>query len=188
VRQSQNLLSHSTKVHLGSTYRTILPWMAQDTQYWSFRYILGTVYSGNTEASEISPAHCQSSTPSIRYSWLLVVTRVVWRLKRTNGGRLDHVADGESLDRLVLGCASRAVGAADGLDVATTLLVTTLTRSQYLSHIQFAHKSYVPLDERFLTILNVYFGLVSGNFEDVGIGVGRGSAVGWSKLKRACGI
>lgn len=31
--------------------------MAQDTQYWSFRYILGTVYSGKTEASEISPAH-----------------------------------------------------------------------------------------------------------------------------------
>jgi len=44
--------------------------------------------------------------------------------KRTDGGRLDHVADGESLDRLVLGCASRAVGAADGLDVAATLLVT----------------------------------------------------------------
>jgi hypothetical protein len=38
------------------TYRTILPWMAQETQYWSFRYILGTVYSGKTEASEMSPA------------------------------------------------------------------------------------------------------------------------------------
>lgn len=37
------------------TYRTILPWMAQETQYCSLRYILGTVYSGNTEASEISP-------------------------------------------------------------------------------------------------------------------------------------
>jgi hypothetical protein len=44
--------------------------------------------------------------------------------RRTDGGRLDHVTDGESLDRLILGCASRAVGAADGLDVATTLLVT----------------------------------------------------------------
>ena len=44
--------------------------------------------------------------------------------RRTDGGRLDHVADGESLDCLVLGCASRAVGAADGLDVAATLLVT----------------------------------------------------------------
>lgn len=37
------------------TYRTILPWMAQETQYCSLRYILGTVYSGNTDASEISP-------------------------------------------------------------------------------------------------------------------------------------
>lgn len=46
------------------------------------------------------------------------------RGERTDSSRLDHVADGESLDRLVLGSASRAVGAADGLDVATTLLVT----------------------------------------------------------------
>ena len=38
-----------------STYRTILPWMAQETQYCSLRYILGTVYSEKTEASEISP-------------------------------------------------------------------------------------------------------------------------------------
>jgi hypothetical protein len=37
-------------------YRTILPWMAHETQYWSFRYILGTVYSEKTDASEISPA------------------------------------------------------------------------------------------------------------------------------------
>jgi len=39
-----------------TTYRTILPWMAQETQYCSFRYILGTVYSEKTEASEMSPA------------------------------------------------------------------------------------------------------------------------------------
>lgn len=38
-----------------TTYRTILPWIAQETQYCSFRYILGTVYSWKTEASEISP-------------------------------------------------------------------------------------------------------------------------------------
>lgn len=38
------------------SYRTILPWMAQETQYCNLRYILGTVYSGNTDASEISPA------------------------------------------------------------------------------------------------------------------------------------
>lgn len=45
--------------------------------------------------------------------------------RRTDGGGLDHVPDCESLDRLVLGSASRAVGAADGLDVATTLLVAS---------------------------------------------------------------
>ena len=37
---------------------------------------------------------------------------------RTDRRRLDHVADGEALDGLVLGGASRAVGAPDGLDVA----------------------------------------------------------------------
>ena len=52
----------------------------------------------------------------------------------TDGGRLDHVADGESLDCLVLGCASRAVGAADGLDVAAALLVTTVGRA-LLDHV-----------------------------------------------------
>lgn len=54
--------------------------------------------------------------------------------RRTDGSRLDHVADGESLDRLVLGRASRAVGAADGLDVAATLLVTAVGRS-LLDHV-----------------------------------------------------
>lgn len=39
----------------GRPNRTILPWMAQETQYCSFRYILGTAYSGNTDASEMSP-------------------------------------------------------------------------------------------------------------------------------------
>lgn len=45
------------------TYRTILPWIAQETQYWSLRYILGTEYSAKTEASEMSPVciSCQST-------------------------------------------------------------------------------------------------------------------------------
>ena len=47
----------------------------------------------------------------------------------TDGGGLDHVADGESLDRLVLGSASRAVAAADGLDVAAALLVAAVVLS-----------------------------------------------------------
>ena len=41
----------------------------------------------------------------------------------TDGSRLNHVADGEALDRLILGSASRAVAAADGLGVAAALLV-----------------------------------------------------------------
>jgi hypothetical protein len=46
-------------------------------------------------------------------------------MKRTDRGRLDHVADSESLDGLVLGGASRAVGATDGLDVTATGLVAS---------------------------------------------------------------
>jgi len=43
-----------------------------------------------------------------------------------NGGGLNHVPDGESLNRFILWCASRAVGTADGLDVAATLLVSAV--------------------------------------------------------------
>jgi hypothetical protein len=43
--------------------------------------------------------------------------------KRTNGGGFNHVSDGESLDSLILGCASRAVGASNGFDVTTAFLV-----------------------------------------------------------------
>lgn len=44
---------------------------------------------------------------------------------RTDGSGLDHVADGEALDGLVLRGAASAVGAAHGLDVAAAILVTT---------------------------------------------------------------
>jgi len=44
----------------------------------------------------------------------------------TNGSRFNHVADGESLYRFVLGRASGAVGTSDRLDVTTTLLVTSI--------------------------------------------------------------
>jgi len=47
----------------------------------------------------------------------------------TDGSGFDHVTDGESLDCLVFGGASRAVGATDGLDVTTSLLVTTVGSS-----------------------------------------------------------
>jgi hypothetical protein len=45
-----------------------------------------------------------------------------------------HVADRESLYRLVLGSASRAVGASDRLDVTAALLVTSAT-SNVLVHV-----------------------------------------------------
>ena len=51
-----NLLAVRPRIHpIALTYRTILPWIAQETQYCNLRYILGTVYSEKTEASEISP-------------------------------------------------------------------------------------------------------------------------------------
>ncbi len=110
----------------GQTYRTILPWIAQETQYCSLRYILGTVYSANTEASEISPAKRGWSAKCFLGAVYAedegsrgARESQSWRsLIRTDSRRLDHVADGEPLDGLVLGGASRAVGAADGLDVA----------------------------------------------------------------------
>jgi len=46
-----------------------------------------------------------------------------------NGSGLDHVANGESLDGLIFGAASGAIGATDGLDVAAALLVTTVGSS-----------------------------------------------------------
>lgn len=49
--------------------------------------------------------------------------------RRTDGGGLDHVADGEALDGLVLRGASRAVAASDGLDVAAALLVAAVVLS-----------------------------------------------------------
>jgi hypothetical protein len=65
------------------TYRTILPWMAQETQYCNLRYILGTVYSGNTDASEISPKRRQYDISSI-----LGILRA-----QTNRCRLYHVSN-----------------------------------------------------------------------------------------------
>ena len=40
--------------------------MAQETQYWSLRYILGTEYSAKTEASEMSPVW-MSCQPTVFY-------------------------------------------------------------------------------------------------------------------------
>ncbi len=47
----------------------------------------------------------------------------------TNRRRLDHVTDGETLDGLVFGDASRAVRAADKVDVAAAVLVASVVSS-----------------------------------------------------------
>ena len=67
----------------------------------------------------------RNASPS---SLLFPSARIFCRAQRTDGGRLDHVADGESLDRLVLGGASRAVGATDRLDVAPAVLVAAAVK------------------------------------------------------------
>jgi hypothetical protein len=105
--------------------------MAQETQYCSLRYILGTVYSGNTEASEISPgielALLSRGCDVVESLADGIASRRGSEGERTDGGRLDHVADGESLDRLVLWSTSGAVGAANWVHVSTSLLVTSTT-------------------------------------------------------------
>jgi len=73
--------------------------------------------------------------------------------ERTDGGRLDHVADREPLDCLVLGGASRAVGATNWLHMATALLVTaTIAKHQY--PLLLPNAGWVAyLDARFLTMM-----------------------------------
>jgi hypothetical protein len=50
-------------------------------------------------------------------------------LKIANSSGFDHVADGKALDGLVLGDAASAVETANGLDVATAVLVTSVISS-----------------------------------------------------------
>jgi hypothetical protein len=50
-------------------------------------------------------------------------------LKITNSSRLNHVANSEALDGLVLGDAASAVETANRLDVATAVLVTSVISS-----------------------------------------------------------
>ena len=46
-----------------------------------------------------------------------------------DGGLLDHVANQEALDGLVLGDAARAVGASQELDMSSSVLGTTMVPS-----------------------------------------------------------
>jgi hypothetical protein len=85
----------------------------------------------------------------------MFATHRKWRAAapRTNGCGLDHVPDREPLDRLVLGRASRAVGAADRLDVAAALLVATAARECQFRGDLGAWRRVAYLDARFLTML-----------------------------------
>jgi len=52
----------------------------------------------------------------------------------TDCSRLYHIADGESLDCLVFGSASRAVGASNRVDMASALLIAAVA-GPFLNHI-----------------------------------------------------
>lgn len=78
------------------------------------------------------------------------------RQKRTNSSTLNHVPDGKSLYRLVLWGATRAVGAADRLDVTSSLLVATAVVDMSVSGLGFLTRVWeVYLDARFLTMVAV---------------------------------
>lgn len=96
---------------------------------------MGTAYSAKTEASEISPVSdsvsCVVSLCDISCgshsdgSGMAVESPGGEQGTRTDSSRLNHVANGEALDSLVLGNAASAVGAAHGLNVAAAVLVAT---------------------------------------------------------------
>lgn len=85
--------------------------MAQETQYAILMYNFGIVYSAWQSQHSRHPDEKRH-------------TRVHAGIADvTHCGALDHVADGEAFDRLVLGDTARAVGAAHKRDVSTTFLV-----------------------------------------------------------------
>lgn len=55
---------------------------------------------------------------------VFVVNRSLGKI--SNSSSLNHVSDSDTLDSLVLGHAFRAVDTSDGLDVSSTLLVSTV--------------------------------------------------------------
>lgn len=73
------------------------------------------------------------------------------RIERTDSSGLDHVADGESLDSLVLGDAASAVGAAHGLDVAAAVLVAAAVKKKKLKSVFQAQKNFF-LDDSILPL------------------------------------
>lgn len=92
--------------------------------------------------------------------------------KRTNGGGFDHVSDGESLDGLIFGCTSRAVGASDGFDVAAAFLVTSAEVRMLEVVLVLQEGLFAYLDARFLTMIVEEDLVTSVNYTEVKIFVG----------------
>ena len=75
------------------------------------------------------------------------------RIERTDSSGLDHVADGESLDSLVLGDAASAVGAAHGLDVAAAVLVAAAVKKRKRTQVSLpGSKEFFFLDDSILPL------------------------------------
>lgn len=72
--------------------------------------------------------------------------------ERTDSSRFDHVPYREPLDCLVFGRASRAVGASDRLDAATTFLVTSAVKTLGFTNLVPPVPWISYLDALFLTI------------------------------------
>lgn len=87
----------------------------------------GTSWARRTRKKPKHPKYHLSS------EWSIDIPRYTIVTVHTDGSRLDHVADGKALDGLVLRNAFRAVRAADRLDVAAALLVTTAENERDVS-------------------------------------------------------
>ena len=74
------------------------------------------------------------------------------RIERTDSSGLDHVADGESLDSLVLGDAASAVGAAHGLDVAAAVLVAAAVKKRKRTQVSLPGSKEFFLDDSILPL------------------------------------
>ena len=76
------------------------------------------------------------------------------KARRTNSSALNHVADCKSLYRLVLWRTPRAIGAADGLDMAPSFLITAAVRGMLVAGLRFLISVWEAyLDARFLTMV-----------------------------------
>ena len=125
--------------------------MAQETQYCNFKYILGTAYSGKTDASEISP-YDRAGTLVWGYTGLLPN----WA---TKGDGIRIAADSTIL-RIVNLFIALSFGVhleqLEQFDVATTFLIATAARTRSAFPIQNIRYKALYFDARFLTMVAIY--------------------------------